>query len=164
MSTDHKQLSYRPGTCYDQHHRPYAANFCKRSGFPVGLISPKGWRAPWMPDQTFFVFREDEPTRFEINYRALLEQRLADHEQWASEFRQSALLRGWNPDDPEKQANIMEIIGQKPLPIEPIVAAMQGNAWILGQSATVDPRLEPFLNLFLRPPDFRVLSPLQFRN
>jgi hypothetical protein len=39
----------------------------------------------------------------------------------------------------------VQLIGNPPLPWEPVAAAMQGNSYILGLSDTVDPRLEPFV-------------------
>lgn len=134
----------RPGTLTDQHGRKWRASIDKKSGFPVGVIQPLGWLAPWMPPQGFFRFTEEEPTRMEIDYEAILNQRLQDHEQWAAGFRQAALVRGWDPDDKAKAMNITEIVGKKPQPVEPVVAAMQGNRWILGLTQKVDPRLEPF--------------------
>lgn len=127
------------------HGRRWSAIIDKRSGGTIGKMQPLGWRAPWMPDQSFFRFSEDDPTRFTIDYQAMLDSRLAAHEQWNAEFRSTALKRGWSPDDPEKMNSLIELIGPKPLPVEPIVAAMQGNSWILGLSQKVDERVERFL-------------------
>lgn len=135
-----------PGTLKDQHGRLWSATIDKKSGYPVGVIQPKGWRAPWLPNQGFFKFENPDDNRsFRIAYDQILDQRLKAHEDWASQFRQAALVRGWNPDDQTKQSNITELVGTKPLPIEPVVACMQGNKWMLGLTDKVDPRLEPFV-------------------
>ncbi len=135
----------RPGTLTDQHGRKWSATIDKKSGYPVGVVQPQGWRGPWMPNQGFFRFKEDAPNVFDIDYAAILNQRLEAHESWAAQFRQAALVRGWNPDDNSKSANITELVGTKPLPVEPIVACMQGNRWMLGLTDKVDQRLEPFV-------------------
>lgn len=136
----------RAGRFTDTNHgRRWSAIIDKRSGGVIGKMQPLGWRAPWSPDQAFFRFSEDEPNVFTIDYQAMLDSRLAAHEQWHAEFRSTAHKRGWNPDDAEKLNSLIELIGPKPLPIEPIVAAMQGNSWILGLSQKVDARVESFL-------------------
>jgi hypothetical protein len=139
----------RPGTLYDQHNRPWSASIDKKSGYPVGVIQPKGWRAPWLPPQgpEIFRFNKDEPTRFTLNYEWLLEQRLQDLKQYDEERQKAALVRGWDPTDPEKQEALDALVGardkfQSP---EVIAACMQGNAWILGLSPVVDKRLEKFI-------------------
>jgi hypothetical protein len=135
----------RPGRWTDQHGRKWHASVDKRSGGAVGPIQPLGWRAPWVPDQTYFRFSEDDHTKMTIDYQSMLDSRLAAHEAWDNEFRSAALKRGWEPSDHEKRNSLIELVGPKPHPVEPILAAMQGNKWILGQTQTVDPRLEGFI-------------------
>lgn len=135
----------RPGKLTDQHGRKWSASIDKKSGFPVGVIQPNGWRAPWHPNQGHFLFSEDNPTTFTIDYPTLIDQRLKAHEEWAAQYRQAALVRGWDPEDKAKAANVTELVGTKPLPIEPIVACVQGNKWMLGLTDKVDPRLVPFV-------------------
>ena len=155
---DNDQASTRrPGTIYDQHvsarfpkGRPWSADIDKKSGYPVGLVSPKGWRAPWFPDTSTFKYSEDEPNRFTIPYEEILNERLQAHAEYQTMKEQSAVSRGWDPSSEEKQAVLESLIGKPPLPIEPIVAAMQGNAWMLGLTDKVDHRLEPFVRKLTR--------------
>jgi hypothetical protein len=136
----------RQGVLYDNHDRKYSASIDKKSGFPVGVIQPDGWTAPWYASQTFFKFEdEDSPNRFRIDYQTMLDERIKAHEAYAFEYRKAALDRGWDPEDQSKAAAIIQVVGPKPLPIEPIVAAMQGNRWILGFTKVVDKRLQPFV-------------------
>lgn len=135
----------RPGRWTDQHGRKWHASVDIRSGGAVGPIQPLGWRAPWMPDQTFFRFSDEEHTQMTIDYQQMLDERLAAHESWSTEFRSAALKRGWSPDDEEKRNSLIELVGPMPHPVEPILAAMQGNKWILGLTQVVDKRLEPFI-------------------
>lgn len=142
----------RPGTFYDDHTsqrfpkgRPWFSNIDKRSGAPVGLMRPKGWSAPWLPDPTSFKYSEDEPNRFTIDYESILNERLSDHAAYQTMKEAAAVARGWDPTLPEKQAVLEALVGKPPLPVEPIAAAMQGNSWMLGLTDRVDPRLEPFV-------------------
>ena len=155
---DNDQASTRrPGTIYDQHvsaqfpkGRPWDASIDKKSGYPTGSISPKGWKAPWLPPITSFKFSEEEVNRFVIDYDALLNERIEAHADYQTQKEQSAVSRGWDPNSEEKQAVLESLIGKPPLPIEPIVAAMQGNSWMLGLTDKVDPRLEPFVRKLTR--------------
>ena len=158
----------RPGTVYDQHNRPWGCNIDKKSGYPVSLIYPKGWQAPWKPPMSpeTVVFDTDNPTRFRINYEWLLEERVKAADEYEKTRTKAALVRGWDPADPEKQEALDLIVGgrdglQRP---EVIVACMQGDPWILGLTPVVNPKVEPFVeklergskSLLKRFPDFRV--------
>jgi hypothetical protein len=150
---DNDQASTRrPATLYDQHvstkypkGRPWHADVDKKSGFPVGLVRPKGWRAPWLPEQTFFKYDADEPNRFAIDYDAILNERIQALTEYQQEYDSKAVSKGWDPSDETKRDNIEKVVGKRPLPIEPVLAAKQGNAFILGLTEKVDPRLEPFV-------------------
>lgn len=150
---DNDQASTRrPGTVYDDHisprfpkGRPWSASIDKKSGLPTGNLSPKGWSAPWYPPVTLFRFSDEDPTRFIIAYDELLNERVEAHAEYQTQKEQSAVSRGWDPNSEEKQAVLESLIGKPPLPVEPIVAAMQGNSWMLGLTDKVDPRLEPFV-------------------
>lgn len=138
----------RPGTVTDQHGRKWSASIDNKSGYPVGVIRPKDWKAPWVPSQTYFKFTDREnPSQFKIDYDAILAERLEAHETWAAQYRKAALARGWNPEDTDKQNSVTELVGTKPLPIEPVVACVQGNKWMLGLSDKVDPRLVEFVRV-----------------
>lgn len=149
----------RPAIVYDQHAipghplfaqgRPWGCTVEKNTGYPVGAIKPRGWRAPWLPPQgpEIFVFDKDNPTRFTINYEHLLAERAKDAEDAEKARIDAAVARGWNPSDPEKQEALDQLTGrrgdmQRP---EVIVACMKGDLWILGASDRVNPKVEKFL-------------------
>lgn len=142
----------RNATLFDQHvspeypkGRPWHASIDKKSGAPVGLVTPKGWTAPWLPGQSYFTFNEEEPNRFLIDYDKLLKERLDAQAEYQANLETEAIKRGWNPADPEKAAALSLIVGKPPLPAEPVAAAMQGNRWILGLTTKVDPRLASYV-------------------
>lgn len=159
---DQGQPSTRyPGTIYDQHvfpghpifsrGRPWSCEIDKKSGLPVSVIQPKGWRAPWRPpqDNKVFVFTRGEMPNFRLNYEYLLEQRYADVQEYEKERQRAALVRGWSPDDPEKQEALDALVGrrenlQRP---EVVVACIQGDPWILGATDVPNPKLQKFIKV-----------------
>lgn len=136
----------RPAYLKDQHGRTWFADIEKRSGFPVGPIRAR-FSAPWYPDQGSFRFSESDPSHFAIDYEWLLSQRMEAHDEYHQRAVEESATRQW--DVPERgepySRNLQLIVGRPPNPIEPIVAAMQGNKWILGLSKKVDERLAPFI-------------------
>lgn len=139
----------RPGTVYDQHDRPWACSIDKKSGFPVGVIAPKGWTAPWIPPQSTEVFKFDpeNPTRFRINYDFLLEERMVALKEWETLRADKALARSWNPQDEEHQEALDQMVGPRSKLNAPeiVVACMQGDKWILGQTTTVNEKVAKYL-------------------
>jgi hypothetical protein len=144
-----QEATRRPGTFTDQHGRKWSGMVDKRSGFPVSLIHPKGWQAPWMPPKgpEVFVFDRNDPTRFRINYEWLLQQRANSAAEYDAERNKAAVTRGWTPDDPEKQEALDMIVGRRESLQRPeiIKACMDGNPYALGLTKAVDPRVTPFL-------------------
>lgn len=139
----------RSAKMWDQHNRRHAAVLDKSNGIPVGRgPNPDGWRAPWMPGQEWYRYLEDDtnPMRFRIDYEGLLNERVAAHERYDAEWEAFATSNGWDPKDPDVAGRIIAKVGMRPLPIELIVAAMQGNKYILGLTDVVDKRIVPFLN------------------
>lgn len=137
----------RAARFYDQHDRKFSATVDKKNGSPIGNgPQPSGWRPPWMPTQEWFrYFEQDDPTRFRIDYDAMLQDRIAAHEQYDREWNDFAVAQGWDPKDEDKAGRIIAKVGKRPQPIELVVAAMQGNKYILGLTAKVDERIVPFL-------------------
>lgn len=151
----------RPGYLTDQHGRKWFASIDKKSGFPVGKMqplskldadgrpNPAGWSAPWIPPQgaSTYLFSTDDPSRFRINYEALLEQRMTDAREYDDGRQRAALVRGWDPTDPEKQEALDALVGRRDGLQHPevIVGCMQGDPWILGLTDKVNPKLDRFI-------------------
>lgn len=133
----------------DDHDRRWGATTEKRSGGAVGKYkllhrTPKGARVPWEPDQAFLIPKGD---RLFIDYEGMLRARLEAHEEYFTRCVEEATSRSWQiPEKGEPiEKKLKLIVGEPPKPIEPIVAAMQGNSWILGKTDKVDARLVSFL-------------------
>lgn len=141
---------------YDQHDRLWVGQREKRSGHPTGVLSlqqktPLGNRAPWEPDQTKMTVDPNDPTAINIDYDAILTERLQAREDWNALGIDRAAANSW--DIPEKdqygyflfEDRIVKLIGERPKSWVPVKAAMDGNRWILGFTDTVDNRIAPFV-------------------
>jgi len=158
----------RPQTMVDQHGRKWFADIEKRSGYPVGPIRNR-FDAPWLPDQAALRISPEEPNHIFIDYDWMLSQRQEAHRDYHARAVEESASRRWDvPKDGTTYSRELQlIVGKPPKPIEPIVAAMQGNKWILGLTTKVDERLTPFIETataareeMLRSlPDFRDVDP-----
>lgn len=135
----------RPGFLTDQHGRKWFANIDRKSGCPVGVIQPHEWTAPWYPPQGVLKTNAEDPTKLRIDYEGLLSALMDDIEKWESLYRKTALQQGWDPEDKNKERNVLEIIGPRPKAVEPIVACMKGDKWTLGLTDRVNPKVEPHI-------------------
>lgn len=145
---DDQSHTRRFGYLYDNHGRKFSANLDLKTGQPVGEgPRPVGWKAPWLPSQEWARYDSNDPTRFRWDYEGLLAQRMEAHELYESEYRQYAVSHGWDPSDEAKRPIIESVVGKKKgiQPIELVVAAMQGNKYVLGLTDKVDQRIVPFL-------------------
>ncbi|HUR55045.1 MAG TPA: hypothetical protein VMZ71_13010 [Gemmataceae bacterium] len=132
----------------DQHDRLYGVTIDTRTGTPIGMgPKPLGWKAPWMLSQEWARYDRDDPMRFTWDYEGALNDRIAAHELYDQQYEDFCTKRGWDPTDESKKGQVTSVIGVRPQPIELIVAAMQGNKYILGQTTVVDERVVPFLKM-----------------
>lgn len=145
-----QEALYRPGICIDQHDRKWSGLIDKKTGYPVGVLKPHGWTAPFRPSQgtNYFIFSKDEPNRFRINYEAMLEERLQADKEHNEDREAKAVVRGWDPEDPEKQEGLDRIAQKrktKAVAKEIIIACMQGDPWTLGLTDRVNTKVQKFL-------------------
>jgi len=154
----------RPAYLTDQHGRTWFADIELRSGYPVGPIRNR-FDAPWLPDQSWLEIDPNEPTKIRINYDKGLSERQDAHSEYHQRAVEEAASRQWPVPElgTPYRRELQLIIGKPPRPIEPVVAAMQGNRWILGLTKVVDERLTPFIEtphrqreeMLRKLPDFR---------
>lgn len=136
----------RPARGQDQHGRTWFIQIDKRSGGTVS-VQPD-FRAPWYPDIQYVLVNPENTSQVYIDYDALLASRQdaweARHEQmldWARRLHRSAM-----PPKYEYDEELLAAVGGRALkPMEPVVAAMQENSYILGFTPVVDKRLERFV-------------------
>jgi hypothetical protein len=148
------QASTRRGiTLYDQHDREWTAMVDLKSGMPTGQIVPS-FKAPFVPDQQYLGVNPDNTSELYIDYESMLRNRNARLE----EYHQNAVKESRHrklpaPERGNYTPELIQWAGNPPRPIEPIIAAMQGNVYILGPDYAeergvpyrVDERLERFV-------------------
>lgn len=149
----------------DQHDRRYHAEIELKTGHPCGPLVPT-YRAPLVVPQQYLTLSNDpeHPTRITINYTKWEADARAARKDWEQEGRSRALKMYGDAYDPRKPfgQDVLDIIGPAPSAVEPIIAARQGNSWVLGLTDRIDLRLAKYfepeqLDAQYRPaePDFR---------
>jgi hypothetical protein len=144
-------------TFQDQHEREYYAAIELKTGDPTGLIEPL-FRAPLMPPQKYLVRRNKRrPYDIEVDYVAWKRDVRTARRAWEREGRQLAQKMHGSKYDPREpfSMEVLDVIGPPPEAIEPIIAAEQGNRWVLGLSKKVDERLVKFFEPEDVDPDYR---------
>lgn len=141
LAGEKSQASQRRYIRYtDQHGRKLGANIELSTGDPVG-----GWDYPKAPvnppAHCISISRDpDNPFKVTIDYdRIIREHHEANDEYNAA---RSSLLRD-HPQTPERE--IVKLIGRRPMPVEPWIAAKQGDPWTLGLSSRVNIRVAGIL-------------------
>lgn len=141
----------------DQHKRLWGAPVEHKTGDPCGPLDPVGWTAPLLPPSEFMQIVRDPETlmpRIEILYDAWISRMRQDIADWDKRARKAMVAR-YNekyvasmPTDDD----IVEALGQRPSiskditpgTIQPIIAAKQGNKWVLGLTPVEDTRVSKF--------------------
>jgi hypothetical protein len=143
------QLSQRTvGAIFrDQHGRRYHATIEKRTGHPCGLIEPQ-FQAPLMPPQMYLKVgtNPERPYDMPIDYESWERDARAQHTEWTDAARKISrhlYQDKYNPNEPFTR-EVRDLMGDAGQPVEPIIAARQGNAWVLGFTEQVDVRLAKF--------------------
>lgn len=131
---------------YDQHDRPWSSQAENRSGMPTGPLNAD-FSAPWMPDGKYLIVNPDNVAEVYIDYPKMYRDRKGALEEYHGQAVRLASQQGWPvPDRGKYSEKVLNALGLPPKPLEPVVAAMQGNPYILGFIDQPDPRLVRFLN------------------
>lgn len=129
----------------DIHGRPWHWTIENKTGDPTGLIQAL-FQAPIIPPQEYLRPNPENPNQLLIDYDRWISAIRARRKEWEKEGRQrSQKLYGqkYRAED-EFTDEVLDIIGPPPEAWEPILAAKQGNPWILGKTTRVDLRLAQF--------------------
>jgi hypothetical protein len=131
----------------DQHGRRYHAEIELKTGHPCGPLVPQ-YRAPLVVPQQYLTLSNDpeNPTKITVNYTKWEADARAARKDWEAEGRSRALKMYGDAYDPRKPfgQDVLDIIGPAPSAVEPIIAARQGNSWVLGLSDRIDLRLAKY--------------------
>ncbi len=145
--TSEKRREGQPGNRrfavhYDQHGRQWWSSIELRSGTSVGTIEPN-FVAPWYPDQQYLVENPANVTELWIDYRRMATDRKVSLDEYHADAVQYAADNKWPaPKYGDYPSEIVQKKGHPSRSFKLVVAAWQGNPWILGLSDTPDPRLE----------------------
>jgi hypothetical protein len=142
------QRKQRRGQMFrDDHGRRWFAVTELLSGAPSGMIEHQ-FQAPLIPPQKYLELSRDpeRPYDLHIAYERWIADTETDREEWHKNGRLVARRTPgvtWTEGDPFPTA-VLDVIGPEPTPLEPILAAQQGNPWVLGKTTTPDRRLVQF--------------------
>jgi len=144
---EHPQALQRRYRLYkDQHGRRWGANVDKRTDHPCEALSPS-FAAPLIPPQQYLRVSADPD-----NVQALT----IAYDEWVSDLK--AALKEWTEhmmkvghavnadkfDPKEPGPSVLLIVGPKPYPVEPVLAARAGDEWVLGLSSDMPKWAVPF--------------------
>jgi hypothetical protein len=132
----------------DNHGRKYFATIEIRSGDPVGPVQPM-FQAPLAVPPMYMRKHPDpdRPNEVVIDYRRWITDIEGAHTDWEKrgrELSRKTFGSAYDPTQPAFKQEILDLLGERPQPVEPVYAAMQGNRWVLGFTRIVDARLERF--------------------
>lgn len=162
------QANQRRGQRFtDQHGRQYFAPIEIKTGEPCGLLGAL-YSAPLAVPLLYLKRSKDanRPYDLVIDYAQWLVDIRAELSDWEKRARAAAVRRYGEEFDPTKPmpADILELFPRPPIHVEPVIAARQGNRWVLGLTQTPDPRLTSYFAPELIDPDYLQKQEPDFRD
>lgn len=159
----------------DDHGRNWHAEAELKTGGTVGPIQlqigePNGGicivKPPIIPDQKYLERVLRRPYTLHINYERWIADIRGARREWEREGQQLARKLHGDAYDPRASfsADILEFIGEPPEAVEPVIAARQGNRWVLGLTEKVDKRLVKYFRPEQLDPTLRRLAEPDFRD
>jgi hypothetical protein len=132
----------------DQHGRAFETVIDVVGGAPCAPINPRGWNAPLTPPQKYIKFSgEMGQYKVIIDYPKWIDDLQAAHKVYEQKLFDDALVifgatgtKAYADRDPA----LLRYTGPGPQFVEPVIAASQGNKWVLGLTDKPDGRLTRF--------------------
>lgn len=147
MAQDKGQHTKRRGRKLpDQHGRMWEFQEDKACGAPVGPINARGWKDRLRTPQKYKVY-DEQNSQIRINWAQWETDLKAAHQAWGDVLRRTAIsMYGQGASEAIKYPppELLETVGEKPQPIELILAARRGNKFVLGLSDEMPKWAEPF--------------------
>lgn len=127
----------RPAFRKDQHGRVYWNTVEIKTGAGVAQWKARGWSSPWMLESEYLKELPDPGTgenRLHADYQRKIDDILGAQEQWEKDAHSAMAKRYKDRYHPgmELDEDIKRGLGTYPGPVEPWVAALQGNPSALG--------------------------------
>ena len=116
----------------DQHGRRWGGNIEISTGHPVGQLEPQ-FTAPLLPPAKYVRF-DDENHGLVIEYDPWIADLTRAKREYVEKGRRYGFEKYGGLFDPNKPftEEVLLHVGPPPLPVEPVLAAKQGNRWVLG--------------------------------
>jgi hypothetical protein len=132
----------------DRHRRGWFATTEIKTGDPVGMIEPQ-FQAPLIPPQVYLRLYPEaasRPNDLIIDYDRWIADNMRARKARLDKAREIARKHFVDAYDPNKPIAtwILDLVEPEPEPLEPIIAAKQGNRYVLGLTKRVDERLAHF--------------------
>lgn len=139
----------RNGTIFrDQHDRRYHAVIELKTGHPCGPLEPQ-FTAPLMPPLNYMRvgMSAERPYDVVIDYARWIADLRSEANEWRARGEKLArLVHGEKYDaNAPFTRQVLEELGPPPQHVEPVIAARQGNKYVLGLTDRVDVRLYAML-------------------
>lgn len=116
----------------DQHGRRWGGNVEISTGHPTGQLEPQ-FSAPLMPPYQYIRF-DDENHALVIEYDPWIADLTRKRKEWVEKGKRYGFEKYGGLFDAAKpfSEEVLLHIGPPPQPVEPVLAAKQGNRWVLG--------------------------------
>lgn len=146
----------------DQHGRKWGVNIEIKNGAPVGQWDTF-FHVPHrslIPKSQYLRLDADRPNRVWIDYDAIIRDIRQEQKEYDREVERQMRKRYREGDwkDRPIDADIMNMVGVRPGPVEVWVACKQGNRYALGLSQEVDARVQKFLPQVVEDQEFADLD------
>lgn len=141
MAKEMSQTERRqPLTMTDQHGRLWESTLDVTSMGTCAPINPRGWNAPLSVPMNYVRHQgKKDVTRVIIDYDRWIEDLKEAHlayealiQHLAQEVAPNAVLELIERPTP----SFLRLVGPMPMPVELVIAAKQGNGWVLGKRQT----------------------------
>lgn len=128
----------RSASCRDQHGRLWSGPVEMKTGHFCAQPTAEGWTAPLMPEGPYVKIKPfTAELAIEIDYTGWISDLRAAHREWdqnLQRFAQAMYGDAMAQQIETPSPALLREAGPKPFPLEPVIAASQGNLWILGFS------------------------------
>jgi hypothetical protein len=149
MSDKHLSQSARrkPRKLKDPYGRTWETTFDVVADDACAPINPHGWDSPLVVPQKYLRVQPDDRGLLKEMYGPWLADLEAAHKEYEQRLFDDAMTI-FGHEGPkayeDRSPALLRYTGVAPQAIEPVLAAMQGNKWMLGLTDKPDPRLTRF--------------------
>jgi hypothetical protein len=137
----------KPRKLKDVYGRTWETTFDVVADDACAPINPHGWSSPLVVPQKYLRVQPDDRSMLKEMYGPWLQDLEAAHKEYEQRLFDDAMTIFGNEGPKayeDRSPALLRYTGAAPQPIEPVLAALQGNKWMLGLTDKPDPRLTKF--------------------